>query len=49
MYRLLYIYTDLFTLKSAGGSGIEELKNALPHPLQSCNSWMTVKENSDRK
>ena len=33
----------------AGGSGSEELKNALPLPLQSCDSWMFVKENPDRK
>ena len=31
-----------------GGSGSEELKNALPLPLQSCDSLMVVKENPDR-
>ena len=33
----------------AGGSGCEELKKVLPLPLQSCDSWMVVKENQDRK
>ena len=33
-----------------GVSGNKELRNALPLPLQSCGSWMVVKENpADRK
>ena len=32
-----------------GGSGSEELGNALPLQLQSCDSWIVVKENPDRK
>ena len=35
--------------REAGGSGSEELENALPLPLQSCDWWMFVKENPDRK
>ena len=32
-----------------GGSGSEELKNAFPLPLQSCDPWMVVKKNRNRK
>ena len=28
---------------------VSSLKNALPFPLQSCDSWMVVKENPNRK
>ena len=33
----------------AGGSGNEELKKCPPFPLQSCDSWMFVKEDPERK
>ena len=32
-----------------GGSGSEELKKCPPPPLQSCDSWIVVKENAARK
>ena len=33
----------------AGGSGSEELKKCHPPPLQSCDSWIFMKKNADRK
>ena len=32
-----------------GWSDSEEIKKCPPLPLQSCDSWMFVKENPDRK
>ena len=45
------LYAALLCLSvcEAGGSGSEELRKCPPLPLQSCDSWMFVKENPDRK
>lgn len=35
--------------REVGGSGKEELKKYPSLPLRSCDSWLLVKENPDRK
>ena len=48
MCELYAVITELISVCEAGGSRSEELKKWKGH-LQSCDSWMVVNKNPDRK